>query len=70
MKRYEYKMIMRDNETVWKEVGIQNSGWLSKDVEEPRSMEFCNVLGKEGYEMFQVVQYGTNSGYYFGKEIN
>lgn len=70
MKRYEYKMIMRDNETVWKEVGIQNSGWLSKDVEEPRSMEFCNVLGKEGYEMFQVVQYGTNSGYYFRKEIN
>jgi len=40
MKKYEYKMIMRDNETVWKEVGIQGSRWSAKNIEEPASMEF------------------------------
>ena len=69
MKKYEYKMIMRDNETVWQEVGIQGRGWGSKNSEEPASMEFCNVLGQDGFEMFQVVQYGLNSCYYFRKEI-
>ncbi|MDC3259654.1 hypothetical protein OAU33_01715 [Flavobacteriaceae bacterium] len=69
MKKYEYKMIMRDNETVWKEVGIQGSGWSSKNSEEPVSMGFCNVLGQEGFEMFQVVHYALNSCYYFRKEL-
>lgn len=70
MKKYEYKMIMRDNETVWKETGIQQgSGWTAKENEEPASMEFCNVLGQDGFEMFQVVQYGTDSAYYFRKEL-
>ena len=32
-------------------------------------MEFANKLGEEGFEMFQVVQYGLNSAYYFRKEI-
>ena len=69
MKKYEYKMIMRDNETVWQEVGIQGRGWGSINSEEPASMEFCNVLGQDGFEMFQVVQYGLSSCYYFRKEI-
>ena len=69
MKKYEYKMIMLDNETVWKEVGVQGSGWGASNSEEPASMEFCNVLGQDGFKMFQVVQYGLNSCYYFRKEL-
>ena len=33
MKKYEYKMIMRDNETVWKEVGVKGSGWGASNSE-------------------------------------
>ena len=62
-------MITRDNETVWEEVGIQSGGMFSDNNEEAVSMEFCNVLGNEGFEMFQVVQYGTSSSYFFRKQI-
>ena len=68
--KYEYKMILRDNENMWKEVGAQTGGSFSlRNNPEPVDMEFCNVLGQEGFEMFQVVQYGTNSAYYFRKQI-
>ena len=42
---------------------------FSSDSEEPASMEFANKLGAERFEMFQVVQYGLNSCYYFRKQI-
>ena len=42
---------------------------FSSDSEEPASMEFANKLGGERFEMFQVVQYGLNSCYYFRKQI-
>jgi hypothetical protein len=32
-------------------------------------MEFANKLGAERFEIFQVVQYGLNSCYYFRKQI-
>ena len=63
-------MILRDNENVWKEVGAQTGGSFSlRNNPYPVDMEFSNELGEEGFEMFQVVQYGTNSGYYFRKEL-
>ena len=70
MKKYAYKMIFRDNENMWKEVGAQTGGSFSlRNNPNPVDMEFANKLGEDGFEMFQVVQYGLNSAYYFRKEI-
>ena len=67
--KYAYKMIMLDNETLWKDIGIMQGGWTSKNSEEPAEIPFANELGEDGWEMFQVVQYALNSCYYFRKVI-
>ena len=64
MKKYSYKMIKRDNESLWKQLGLKDNN--TKPVE----IHFANILGLQGYEMFQVVQYKTQSCYFFKKEIN
>ena len=30
--KYAYKMIMLDNETLWKDIGIMQGGWTSKKL--------------------------------------
>ena len=57
-------MIKRDNESLWKQLGLKDNN--TKPVE----LHFANILGLQGYEMFQVVQYETQSCYFFKKEIN
>ena len=65
--KYAYKMIMHDNETLWKGIGIQGSWGSTKEI--PADMPFANELGQDRWEMFQVVQYALNSCYYFRKVI-
>jgi len=60
---------MKDNAKVWKELGIQTGMW-DADKTTPVEMPFANKLGEDGFEMFQVVQYGMESCYYFRKRIN
>ena len=45
--KYAYKMIMLDNETLWKDIGIMQGGWTSKNSEEPAEMPFANELGED-----------------------
>ena len=67
--KYEYKMCMKNNDTLWKELGIQKGVWDSNNTS-PVPMPFADELGKDGFEMFQVVQYGIESCYYFRKRID
>ena len=67
--KYEYKMCMKDNDKLWKELGIQRGMWDANKTT-PVEMPFADELGKDGFRMFQVVQYGTNSCYYFRKRID
>ena len=69
MKKFEHKMYLLDNETVWESSGVQNSGWTSRDTNKPCDLKFANELGEEGFELVSVVQYGTKSGYFFKREI-
>lgn len=69
MKKYAYKMIMRNNDKTWQGLGLQSGGMFGSSNREPVDITFANRLGQEGYEMFQVVQYGTESAYYFRKEL-
>jgi len=69
MKKFEYKMSFLDNETIWEESGVQKSGWTGGATNLPGDLKFANELGSEGWELVSVVQYGTNSGYYFKREI-
>lgn len=63
-------MCLRDNEKDWQEYGVQPTGWTTKQyTNEPGDMEFANELGKEGWELVSVVQFGTGSAYYFKREI-
>ena len=63
-------MIMIDNEEHWQQMGVQSGGaWGLSNNEEASSMPFANNLGNEGFEMFQVVQFGTNLLYLLGFEI-
>ena len=32
MKKYEHKMYLLDNETLWEESGLQKSGWTGGDT--------------------------------------
>jgi hypothetical protein len=66
--KYEYKMIMLNNDDMWKQLGIQKGVW-DGNVTTPVPMPFADELGEDGFEMFQVVQYGLESCYYFRKEI-
>ena len=60
--KYEYKMVKRHNNILWEEIGISNN-------RNPVDVDFANELGEDGFEMFQVVQYGIESCYYFRKRI-
>ena len=64
--KYEYKMIMLNNDEMWKELGIQKGIWDGTN-RNPVNMPWANKLGEEGFEMFQVVQYALESCYYFRK---
>ncbi|MDA8900439.1 hypothetical protein N9J03_02310 [Flavobacteriaceae bacterium] len=44
--KYAYKMIMLDNETLWKGIGIQGSWGSTKEI--PADMPFANELGQDG----------------------
>ena len=67
MKKFEYKQMLLDNEEQWKDAGLQK-GW-AKNTDKPCSLKFADKLGREGWEMYSVVQYGTNTGYFFKREI-
>tara|TARA_R110001606_G_scaffold199239_2_gene346907 strand:- start:683 stop:895 length:213 start_codon:yes stop_codon:yes gene_type:complete len=69
MKKYEHKMYLLDNETLWEESGLQKSGWTGGDTNKAGDLKFANELGNEGFELVAVVQYGTKSGYFFKREI-
>lgn len=62
-------MLLLDNEETWIEMGAMASGWGAKNTEQPVSLKFADILGSQGWEMFNVVQYGTNSVYFFKREI-
>ena len=57
---------MLDNDKSWSEWGVQGS-W-GKVNSEPADMPFANELGKDGWKLFQVSQWGSSSGYYFRRE--
>ena len=65
--KYEYKMVMKHNDDLWKELGIQG-GVFSSTNRNPVEIPFADELGEDGFEMFHVVQYGMESCYYFRKE--
>ena len=67
--KYEYKMVMKFNDDLNKELGIQG-GIFSSTNRKPVDMPFADELGVDGFEMFQVVQYGMESCYYFRRRIN
>jgi hypothetical protein len=69
MKKFEYKMYFLDNENVWQNSGVQKSGWSGSNTNKAGDLDFANSLGRQGWELVSVVQYGTNSGYYFKREI-
>jgi len=70
--KYEYKMVMKDEAVLWEELGIETFD-KAKDCyiynENPVDIGFANELGKDGFEMFQVIKYNNHSMYYFRKRI-
>ena len=51
--KYEYKMCMKNNDKLWKELGIQKGVW-DGNVTTPVPMPFADELGKDGFEMLQM----------------
>ena len=68
--KYEYKMAKLNNEDLWQKIGIQGKNIFTSNSEEPVSLPFADKLGEDGWEMFQVVGWGSNSAYYFRKRIS
>ena len=68
MKKFEYAQVMRNNYKEWWEAGLINSLGVKK-TNKVGSMQFATELGRQGWEMYSVVQYGTNSVYFFRREI-
>ena len=69
MKKFEYAQIMLKNEDEWADAGLIEVGWGAKNTNKVGAMDFANKLGKEGWEMYSVVQYGVDSVYFFKREI-
>lgn len=69
MKKFEHKMYLLDNEEVWQQNGVQKSGWSGGNTNKSGDLNFANELGSQGWELVSVVQYATNTGYYFKREI-
>jgi hypothetical protein len=55
MKKFEHKMYLLDNDTVWESSGAQKSGWTGGDTNKPCDLKFANELGEEGFELVSVV---------------
>ena len=69
MKKFEYKMVHRDNEKLQTAVGILSGGnWNAKWSDHPADIPFANKLGEEGWELVQVQQLGTSSYFFFKRE--
>ena len=68
MKKFEYAQVMRNNYKEWREAGLINSLGVKK-TNKVGSMQFATKLERQGWEMYSVVQYGTNSVYFFRREI-
>ena len=69
MKKFEYKMVHRDNEDLQREVGILSGGTFgAKWSDSPADLPFANKLGDEGWELIHIQSQGTSSYYFFKRE--
>lgn len=69
MKKFEYKMVHRDNEKLQKAVGIlSGSIYSAKWSDTPADIPFANRLGDEGWELVHIQSQGTSSYFFFKRE--
>ncbi|MGC6421869.1 MAG: hypothetical protein ACON43_03570 [Flavobacteriaceae bacterium] len=64
--KYEYKMIIKESESLHKEIGAYVGGTFSlKNSDTPVDIPFANELGEQGFECFHVNQVAMDSWFYF-----